>query len=72
MTYGSDTKKPSTNLYLPLTKGCCVYKRGSEKYHAQRIFPDKTQQTKMYDNKEEAIAFVDSVKNLMTRPPPLF
>lgn len=72
MTYCSDIKKTSTNLYLPSEKGCCVYRRRYDKYHAQYIFPDKTQQTKMYDNKEEAIAFVDSMKNLMTRPPPLF
>lgn len=63
--------KHTTNLYLPLTKGCCVYKRASAKYHAQRIFADKTQITKVYDNKEEAIAFVDSMKNLSSRPLPL-
>lgn len=63
--------KHTTNLYLPFEKGCFVYKRGSEKFCAQRIFADKTQITKMYDNKEEAMAFVDSMKNLMTRPMPL-
>jgi len=68
MTYCTEIKKPTTNLYLPFEKGCNVYKRASAKYHAQRIFPDKTQITKVYDNKEEAIAFVDSMKNLMTRP----
>ena len=62
------TKRSSTNLYLPFEKGCFVYKRGSAKYHGQCIFPDKTQVTKQYDNKEEAIAFVNSVKHLPTRP----
>lgn len=70
MTYNPRpyTQKASTNLYLPFEKGCFVYKRGSEKYCAQCIFTDKTQMSKMYDNKEEAMAFVNSVKHLTTRP----
>ena len=70
MTYSPYAKKPITNLYLPITKGCSVYRRRYDKYSAQRIFADKTQITKMYDNKEEAMAFVDSMKNLTTRPLP--
>ena len=74
MTYNPDpgSKKPSTNLYLPSVKGCCVYKRRVDKYHAQRIFPDKTQITKLYDNKEDAIAFVDSLRDMQSRPVPQY
>lgn len=70
MTYNPRpyTQKPSTNLYLPFEKGCFVYKRGSSKYHGQCRYEDKTQVSKQYDNKEDAIAFVNCMKQLTTRP----